>query len=144
MNKYLGIIIIVAVLSVVLASLKLAHGQEIANSTIDYFLNQTILGCSTDNIGSNYSKLCDNIMFTLHKSCEENYFSFCFGQAWNNSGWLVNPTHEHNKGKPGYISPEDFEALKKADGMTEFKFDNNATLKHIKPPYTNMSTAKSS
>lgn len=68
--------------------------------------------------------------------CQVNYHSFCFGEIWtkNATTFLANPTHESNKGRTGYMSPENFMKLKNADGMTDFEFPNNAAQTHVKPP----------
>jgi hypothetical protein len=62
--------------------------EQDLNQTIDQQSTELIQSCSTVfdtvNIGSIYSKICASIMDSINDQCRDNYFVFCFGQAWIN------------------------------------------------------------
>jgi len=58
------------------------------NQTVDQQTTELIKSCAQVfdfiNVESVYSDLCDKIMKSIDDQCRDNYFVFCFGQAWIN------------------------------------------------------------
>ncbi len=86
--KLLVIAFTVAAIGLFMHKANAQSTEQDNKQTIEQYTTELINECSvlfdSGDTTTKHSILCDKVVTTIDKQCRDNYFGFCFGEAWNN------------------------------------------------------------